>query len=206
MQSLTLVTGPTLEPVTLTELKVTARISTEDEDALLQTYIITAREAAEQFTKRAFLTQTFRMTLDLPCGKMDGYLGEGVYDLPVTALYGALPRTIQLMRPPIATIVSVTTYDTSNAATVFSSDDYYLDTAGGRLVLNNDASWPSDMRQIAAIAIQYTAGYGATVNTVPQCARTAITMHAMRMYDERIICEMPEQCQRLLKPLRVMAI
>ncbi len=202
--SLTLVTRPTLEPVTLAELKLAARIDGEDEDPLLQVYIATAREAAEVYTKRAFLTQTWRMTFDLPASGLDCELGDGVYDLPITALYGGLPRVIPLLRPQILTIASVKTYDTDNTETTFSSDNYTLDTAGGRLILKNTASWPSNLRQQAAIVIEYTAGYGPTVNTTPQAIRTAIMMHAQRMYDSRIMCELPEDCQRLLRPYRIM--
>ena len=92
----------------------------------------------------------------------------------------------------------------SSSTTVFAGSNYSLNADGSRLVLAYGAQWPSSLRPVAACEIVYLAGYGDTASSVPQSVRTAMLMHVQRMYDGRIVCEMPEGCLRLLKPYRVM--
>ncbi|MBN9265961.1 MAG: phage gp6-like head-tail connector protein [Hyphomicrobium sp.] len=108
-RTVTLVTGPSVEPVTLDELKAWAKIDSADEDALLTSLIAAARDAAEQYLRRALITQTVRLTLDLDGRGID--LPEGVYDLPVSAIYGGLPTVVELPRPPVSSVTSVVTYE-----------------------------------------------------------------------------------------------
>lgn len=202
MKKVAVTTAPAQEPITLSEVKAWAKVDSTDDDVLLTTLITAAREAAESYTRRALISQSIRLTLDLPFTSAMDMLGEGVYDLPVTVLYGDMPKVIPLPRAPVQSITSVTTYDTSNTSTVYSSSNYALIT--DRLVLNETATWPSPLRQYGACEIVYVAGYGDTGSSVPQGIKTALIMHITAMYDSRIICEMPEQCMRLLRPYRIM--
>lgn len=201
-RTVTLVTGPSVEPVTLDELKAWAKIDSADEDALLTSLIAAARDAAEQYLRRALITQTVRLTLDLDGRGID--LPEGVYDLPVSAIYGGLPTVVELPRPPVSSVTSVVTYDLDNSPGTFAPANYTLNADGNRLVLAFGATWPSNLRPVAACEITYTAGYGDSAASVPQSIRTAVLMHAQTMYDGRIVCDMPENCQRLLRPYRIL--
>lgn len=58
-----LVTGPTLEPITLPEAKLQARITGDDSNGVLLGYIKAARNAAEDALGRGLLTQTWRLDL-----------------------------------------------------------------------------------------------------------------------------------------------
>lgn len=203
-RSVSLVTGPAAEPLILNEVKEWLKIDGTDEDALLAALITAACQAAEQFLRRAIISQTLKLTVDLAQNGLMDRLGEGVYDLPVTAIYGGLPRVVQLPRPPILSVASVVTYDTSGASSTFDPTNYYVDTAGSRLVLYDSASWPTNLRPVAACEITYVAGYGTTSSAVPQPIKSAMLMHIQRMYDGRIVCDMPEGCQQLLRPYRVM--
>jgi len=201
-RTVALVTGPAVEPVTLDEVKAWAKIDAADEDALLTSLVAAAREAAEQYLRRALISQTVRLTLDLDgCGV---HLSEGVYDLPVSAIYGGLPTVVELPRAPVSSITSVVTYDLDNAPGTFAASNYSLNADGNRFVLASGATWPSNLRPVAACAITYVAGYGDAASAVPQSIRTGILMHAQTMYDGRIVCDMPENCQRLLRPYRVL--
>lgn len=202
--ALTLTSAPAAEPVSLAEVKAQARIDSSDEDALLEGYLTAARQMVEEHLRRSLITQTWKLTLDpLSCGWADN-LPAGTYDLPVSALSGGLPRRIDLPKGPVQSVTSVTTYNSSGTSAVFSSSNYYLDSAGARLVLYDTASWPSDLRPAAACEIVYVAGYGSDGSAVPQPVRTAITQSAQRMYDERLTCDMPPTCERLLRPYRVL--
>jgi len=62
--SLTIVTPPAEEPVTLTEAKNHLRVDLSDDDSLISALIVAAREHAEAITRRAFITQTLKLSLD----------------------------------------------------------------------------------------------------------------------------------------------
>lgn len=202
-RTVAVVTPPAAMPVTVAEVKAYIRLDTSDEDALIETFIDAATENAEAYTRRAFITRTLRMSLDLGCSRTADSLGEGVYELPVTALYGALPRVVEMWPQPIKTITGVRTYDTSDTESTFDAANYKLNADGSRFILTSNASWPSNLRPEAAAVITFTAGYG-TADDVPAAIKTAIMAHAGKMFDERSICELPETSQRLLRPFRIM--
>lgn len=198
----TAVSAPAAEPLTLGEAKAWAKIDGNDEDALLAALVTAARESAEEYLRRSLITRSLRLTLDLGGQGFDEWLGEGAYDLPVSALHGGLPDVIELPRGPVQSITSVTTYDLGDDDATFAAGNYRL--AGDRLALTYGAQWPSNLRPAQACEIVYAAGYGDTASSVPQSIRTAMLMHLQKMYDGRIVCEMPEGCVRLLRPYRVM--
>lgn len=204
-RKITLVTPPAVEPVTLDEFKTFARIDSDDEDAALDAAITAARIAAENYTRRAFITQTWRLSLDLPPSGCESWFGEGVYDAPASILTGSLPRLIRLLRPPVISITSVTTYDLDDDATVTSSGDYRLDAATPALVLAYGATWPASLRAISALEIVTSNGYGASPADVPQPIRLAVMMHAQQIYETRGQCDYstPPGCQAMLRAYRV---
>lgn len=198
-----LITAPTAEPVTLDELKMRAAITFTDHDSMLNDFIAAARESAEKFLCRALITQTWGLSIDMPRNNSLDYLPDGMYDLPVSAIYGDLPRSFDLPVKPIQSVSSVKTYSTSNVESTYSADNYFVDSYDGRLVLNETAQWPTDVRARNSVLITYVCGYGAKGTFVPQAIRAAILMHAQKMYDERIVCDMPDSCMNLLQQYRV---
>lgn len=188
----TLVTAPATEPVTLSEAKLWAKIDINDDDALITALIVAAREFAEKYLRRALITQTWRLSVDMQADSADR-MPSGYYELPVTYIRRELPQVIELPYKPIQSISSVTTYSPANAGAVFASSNYFLDTASGRLVLNENTVWPSNMRSRVALEIVYVAGYG-NAAAVPQAIKTSMFMHIQKMYDERMVCEAPPQC------------
>ena len=133
---LTVVTYPTFEPVSRAEAKLHCRIDHADEDHLIDGFISAARRQLEKDTARTPVNT--------------------VYDLAIERF--PEERYIEVPRLPLASVASVTSYDEDDAATVMSSGDYRVDTATGRIVLNDDATWPSDLRRHNAGVIRFTAG------------------------------------------------
>jgi uncharacterized phiE125 gp8 family phage protein len=82
-----LITPPASEPVTLAEAKSHLRVDLNDDDTLINALITAARQMAEEYTRRAFITQTWEATF-----------------LPLGVPY----RGIRLSRPPVQQIVSIT--------------------------------------------------------------------------------------------------
>src|SRR5262245_14773273 len=107
-RTVTLVTGPTADPVTLDEAKDHARVTGTAEDAQIARFITSATSFAEQYLRRSLITQTRKLTLDLSGYGWARDLPEGVYDLPVSAASGDLPRVIELPYGPIQAVTTVT--------------------------------------------------------------------------------------------------
>lgn len=89
MNSRILYAAPTIEPVTLEELKLHLRIDQDflDEDEYLEQLIKTAREDVEDMTNRAIMTQTWDYFLN-------GFPGENFINLPFGNLHCLLSLTI----------------------------------------------------------------------------------------------------------------
>lgn len=205
---LTLVTPPAADVVTLSEAKQFLRIDDGDADALIASLITTATVAAETYTKRAFITQTYRKTFDIPTSRFYENLPDGVFDLPISFIYGDIGREFNLDRMPIQSITSFTSYDTNNNSTVYAASNYYLDAAGARLVLNSSAVLPANMRKRAAIEIVYVCGYGDTSSAVPAPIKSAVLMHVASLYEQRGQCDdamdLPAGAKMMLNQYRVM--
>jgi uncharacterized phiE125 gp8 family phage protein len=61
--SLRLITPPASEPVTREQAKNHLRVDIDEDDTLISSLIVVARQRAEEFTRRAFITQTWEWTL-----------------------------------------------------------------------------------------------------------------------------------------------
>lgn len=184
--SYTLVTAPTAEPVTLDELKAQVRVDKDatDENAYLTSLIIAARQLVEVETRRALVTQTWRLTLD------------------------CFPEWfIDIAKPPVPAITSVIYDDTGGTATTMSSSNYVLDSDAepARLYPAYSLFWPSTRDAPRAVRILFVAGYGAP-SAVPQWAKQAILLLAAHWYTNRepvselTMKEVPMSFKALLSP------
>lgn len=200
--SISTVTGPAAEPVTLAEAKLWMKIDDTTEDALITELIKAAREAAEKYIRRSLITQTLKLTVDSRCSGMNDCLGEGVHDLPVSILDGGLPRVIELPSQPVQSVTEIKTYNSAGTDAVFSSDNYYLDSSGGRVILKESTQWPSDLRRFKTCEITFVAGFGAA-EAVPAAIKTGIKMHVQKMYDERMVCDLPDGCAKLYRAYKI---
>lgn len=198
----TVTSAPASEPVTLNEMKLWLRVDDTADDDLITALIVTARESAEKFTKRAFINQTIETTIDRFPSRYAAVYYPEFTELSREAVTNTRDY-IQLVRLPISSVSSVQYYDTSDSINTFSSDNYYLDTPSGRLILKYSKSWPTSTRDQAAVLITAVHGYGATASSIPSAIKDAIKMHVMRMYDKRSVCDMPEDCKMLLSQYRI---
>lgn len=155
-------TQPTHEPVTLEEVKTFLRVSHGADDGLLTTTIKAARLWLEDYQSRAFITQTRTVTADA---------------FPLNCR-GA----IDLFRAPVASITSITYYDSSNTSTVWSSAYYQLDAYGlpPRVWPVVGQSYPSTYERQGAVVIVYVAGQA--VADVPPSIKEALKRVVRAMY------------------------
>jgi uncharacterized phiE125 gp8 family phage protein len=156
-----LITAPATEPVTPADLRLFGRIPSDVSDATLTPLIKSAREAAEDYQNRAYITQAWELIGDtIPTCDID---------LPL---------------PPAIALTSVTITDTTGTATTVPTTDFTLDTSGGkaRLSLKYGKNYPAVTPEKAGVAIRWTCGYGAA-SAVPERIKTAIILGALWYYD-----------------------
>jgi uncharacterized phiE125 gp8 family phage protein len=165
------ITEPVIEPVTLEELKLFGRIDGEDEDLLLTNFIVSARMAAEQYLRRSLITRTIRARID--------YWLQNQLELPM---------------PPLITVSKIATVNEDGTETEFDSDNYYVvnDAIPGKVIIKQGISKPYTYdREKGGIIIEYTAGYGAEPDDIPNPIRTGIMLWAMNIYENRVISNDP---------------
>lgn len=157
-----LVTPPAVEPVTLAEAKTYVRVDHASDDVVLQGMIEAAREVAEHFTRRAFITQVWE----------------------TTHAYGVQAASSWAFgRRPVQSIQSVTAYAEDGTPTVMPVGEYALD--GDTIVLGFAKAWPIGQRQVDALVVRWTAGYGAAPDDVPGAIRAAILQMVAAQYADR---------------------
>ena len=178
--------APAAEPVTAAELRAQL-LETEDglPDVQADALIAEARELIEEMTGLAFITQTWRLSLDgWPAGQELWW--DGVRQMAISEIYASNSlRAVDLPRYPLASIASVTVYDeASNSAAVDVSSTFDVDTyrRPGRMVLKRGATWPIALRGANAIEILYVAGFGASGAAVPAILKRAIKQVAAHLY------------------------
>ncbi len=188
---LSLVTAPTAEPVSLAEAKAHLRVTLSADDALIATYLMAARAAAENYTRRALALQTFDQTFD--------------YGYPCT--HDGRQRLV-LLRSPLVSVTSVTYVDTAGVTQTLNPSQYLVDTVGieGRIEAAYGVTWPAVRDQMAAITVRFVAGYA----QIPEPVRAAILLTLGHLYEHRedVVIgpsanELPRGAEALLFPYRV---
>jgi len=164
--NLSIVTAPAIEPITLTEAKAFCRVDSDSEDTLITALITAARQWCENFTNRAFIEQSWRYSLD----SQDEF-----------------PAVIRVPRPKLVSVTHIKSYSLTNVASTVAPATYFADvhSTPGRIVLNDGQIWPTDLRAIDSLEIEYKAGYGATAADVPDNIRTAIKRIVATMFEHR---------------------
>lgn len=170
MRRVTVVTPPAVEPVTVADARLALGQAAGADAPVLALHIVTARELAERFTGRAFITTTLCLHLDAFPASSPLEWWDGVRD-------GVMPErqaSITLARPPVQTVTSITYTDSAGTARTVDSDHYYL--VGDRVILTPGNAWPTGART-GTVQVTYTAGYGADPSLVPGAIRSAIIAH-----------------------------
>ena len=127
---LDLITPPAFEPVSLAEAKTALRIDSNADDGHIQSLIKAARVMAEEYLRRALVTQTWQLQYDLYA-----------------------PSVVSLPRGPVKSVTFVKVISSDWQETIISTNAYYLNA--GKETLIFDAA---PMGQI--VQIQYICGYG----------------------------------------------
>lgn len=159
--------APSVEPVTVAELKEELRLLTSAHDDLLTRLLTAAREQVESFTRRALITSTWEATW----GRWPSSWPHACRDASQFA-----GRVLTLPRATLQSVTWVKYLDEDGTLTEFAASNYSvdIDTIPGRIVLKPSASWPTLGDYPNAIRIRFVAGYGDAAANVPQSLRLAI--------------------------------
>jgi uncharacterized phiE125 gp8 family phage protein len=187
MGRLTLVIAPLLEPVSVDDAKLFAKIDTEADDTVVSDLITSARRVVEEKLDRSLISQTWDYFLD----------GFPPADYPI-----CLPR------PPVISISSVKYTPNGGSAVTMSATDYYADlTADSRgrprkaeIWLGIGKAWPGDLLRVAnGVEIRYIAGYGTTEAAIPGHILLGIKqLIAYWYYNRSAIGSLPEDIGAVL--------
>lgn len=159
----TLVTAPTVYPITVEEAKEHMNITATADDEYIQSLIDVATNQAEIVTHRALITQTWDYKVDRFARHMEMPLGK------------------------LQSVTHVKYYDTDGVQQTVNTSVYTVDTDSdpGQVHLAYDQSWPS-VRQIPnTITFRVVVGYGATSASVPDQIKQWIKIQVANMFEMR---------------------
>lgn len=190
MALLSLVTAPAAEPLTLAEAKLHLRVDSDDtsQDTLITSLIVAAREAVEEHTRRALVTQTW------------DYVADAFPDGDEPILVG---------KPPLQSVTTLQYVDADGVLQTWAASNYVVDTAtiDGAIRLAYDVSWPSAREQYNAVQVRVVAGYGLAA-AVPASIKAAMLLLIGHLFEHResvvtgtIVAELPT-VRALLGPYR----
>jgi hypothetical protein len=222
--SIVLISPPAVEPVTLNDVKVQLGLApNEDTDHVksdllaqqLRRLMMVARAACEDYTRRAFITQTWQL------------LRDGWPRTPLDYDRMGYP-SIVLPKPPFQSITAFTYVDTegnlqnvlapvlgsgqtqpgSNIPTNFTAPlwtcqiDAGSETQPARLIPPFATPWPPVQRVPNNVAITFICGYGATGASVPVQLAQAILFLTQFYYENGAVTDLaiPRVVERLLDP------
>lgn len=157
-----LITAPASEPITLSEAKLHLRVDNENEDLLITSLILAARERVEHLTGRALMQQTWEVSMD------------------------CFQKVIRLPKPPLLDITSVKYIDLSGTEQTLPSTDYVVDAYSepAKLTPAYGLSWPKTRPQDNAVVIRYSAGYSNAAE-VPASIKAWLKLTVGTMYAHR---------------------
>lgn len=190
--SAVLVTPPLVEPVTLADAKLHARVDGASQDQAILALITAARGYVEEATGRVLIEQGWRIYRD---------------DWPAAGV-------VRIRPSPLVRVDAITVYDAEGTPGVVPASDYEIDVtsvparvrmARGVVILPG--------REINGIEIDVTAGYGAAAEDVPAPLRQAILMLVAHWFENReaaqhgvAAAEVAHGVSRLVGPYRMVRV
>ncbi len=185
---LSLVTGPTVEPLAIADLRAHLRISDTSEDGTLERLIRVVRFRCERATRRALITQTWDHYLD-GWPTWDGYHGGQVVAPDRTLLPAG--GYLELPKAPLQAIVDVHYVDLAGTTQLWDPANYLVDAPvgpyarRGRLALGWVKVWPVTQPTINAVRIRTINGYGDDPTDVPDLLLQGMLLDAGTLFDIR---------------------
>lgn len=137
---------PYAEPVSLDEMKLHLRVDIDDDDTLITSIILAAREQVETVTQRQLVAATWKLYLD---------------EFPCTSSVDVFGGVIRLGHSPVMLVDSIQYVDTNGVTQTLATSVYTVDvnTEPARIVLAYNQVWPATRAQLNAVTITYISGH-----------------------------------------------
>lgn len=186
--SLSRTVAPASEIVSTADAKAHLRVDHSNDDTLIAALSAASREWCENYCRRAFYTQTWRL-------RMDSFPDETSFLVP---------------RSPLQSISSISYVDTAGDTQTWSSSNYIVsaDMEPARVSLAYGVTWPTTRAQADAVTVTFVAGWTSTSN-VPAPIVAAIKLYLGFLYESREnvvpgqMFEVPMGITTLLAPYRL---
>jgi uncharacterized phiE125 gp8 family phage protein len=187
-----LLSGPAVEPLSLAEAKAYLRVEHDDDDDVIAALIAGARVHVEAQTRRALITQSWRLVYD---------------DWPQDGRIAVVPV-------PLRALIAARVWRGDGTTQAIDVAVFALDAASAPAVLSfHIGLLPAPGRAVGGVELDIEAGYGDEAADVPEPLRQAIRALVAHWYDNRaLIAEdrsaavMPQTVAALLAPYRVLSL
>jgi hypothetical protein len=196
---MTLLTPPSVEPLTWAEVKAFLRLDSDAEQSLGNTFIIAARQLVENYTGRALLSQRWRMSLDAwprPV-QQSSYSNTG-------CVVNMFARRVFLPKIPVLDVETVKVFASDGTSVTLPETTYSVDLISGKLAFLPSAALVDPSKSVGGIEIDFSAGYGTSASSVPAPLKQAMLVLVALSFEERIPEQgsLPAAVAALLKPYR----
>ena len=192
--NLTVKTAPLVEPISLAQAKAFLRVGIDDDDAVIQDMIRSARDKIEATYNRSFMTQSLVLGLDR-------FVQPGTpvpaYGYPLVGMYNWGPGGVSPwgwmqpswsvinLRPPVQSITSITYTDPSGTTQTLSPSTYVLDKSEpGRVFPALNKIWPVTAFIPGSISIEFISGY-TDPGLIPDRMKQALRLTLGAFYENR---------------------
>jgi uncharacterized phiE125 gp8 family phage protein len=192
IMSAILLNAPASEPVSLPDAKLFLRVEHDDDDDLIAALIAAARVQVEAQTRRALITQTWRLVRD------------------VWPAAGVLP----ILPVPLREVTAIGVYDADGMIHTLDVDDFHVDAISAPAMLAFQRGVPlAPGRLNSGIEIDIDVGYGDDAEAVPAPLRQAIRLLVAHWYENRRIiagsgevASLPASVSALIASFRVLSL
>ena len=185
-----LLAAPLAEPLSLDEARAFLRVEHHDDDETIAALVAGARLHVEAQTRRALITQSWRLTLD--AWPDDGRIA---------------------VRPaPLRALTAARVYDADGNGAPVDTQAFVLDFGASALAF---MAWalPQPGRSAAGIELDVTVGYGDGARDVPEPLRQAVRLLVAHWYENRGLAAvghdvsmLPATVAALLAPYRMLSL
>ena len=173
MLSIKLITPPVLEPVTLDEAKAWLKLESPDDDNVVMRLIAAARQMVERYTRRALLTQTWRLSYS----------------------QRSLQPSLVLPMAPACQIISRSVQSETGSQGPIDLSGVWLDVGSEppRLVFQKpylaNQCLPFSSQSVT-VTFDIRFGYGDQPSTVPEALKQAVLVFVAQAYEKRCAADL----------------
>lgn len=188
--SYTVTEAPGTQAVGIEEVKNHLKVTGTNQDALISLYLDSAIDYAEKFTRRDFITRTYKTFRDSFPG-----ISEGYYQFGGNASLGSLAfaggnlgfeiRRSKFQSVELVQYFKLGVLTTVDAAIYYNTieDDY------SEILTIDGGTWPEDAdRRLQAIQITFKSGFGDAETDMPSWIAEGVIQHVADMYANRGDC------------------